>query len=268
MWIDSHCHLNDERFANDYDAVIKRAIEAEIGGMIVVGYDVPSSRRALELAKTYPVIWAAVGLHPHDAKLWDPLVRKELESLLLAPEVVAVGEIGLDFHYNYSSRDEQIRAFKEQIQLAREYDKPVIIHNREAHQDTLKVLDEVKLGKAGGVMHCFAGSKEMALACLKNNLYISFAGTLTFHNARRLAELALELPLDKVLVETDSPYLTPEPFRGRRNEPSFVKWVGQKLAEIKNISVETVMQITTENCQALFKLNQNGDLMKDDSGKG
>lgn len=254
MWFDSHCHLNDEVFDTDYKAVIKRAIEAEVGGMIVVGYDLPSSRRAVELAEEYPFIWAAVGVHPHDAKLWEPVIQKEIETLLMSPKVVAVGEIGLDYHYNYSMKEDQLRAFKEQIDLAKEYDKPIIIHNREAHQDTFQVLNEVKLGKAGGVMHCFTGSKEMAVACLKKNLYISFAGALTFRNARRLAEVAVEMPLDKVLVETDSPYLTPEPFRGRRNDPSLVKWVGQKLAELKNVPNEIVMQTTTENCQALFKL--------------
>ena len=255
MWFDSHCHLNDEAFQNDLSAVLDQARQAGVSGMMVVGYDLPSSIRAIELAHAYDILWASVGIHPHDAKNWDPEVRREIELLLKDSKVMALGEIGLDYHYDYSPRDDQRRAFREQLELADEYRKPVIIHNREAHGDTLQILSEVGIGEAGGVMHCFSGSKETAAACIKQGLYISFAGPLTFKNAKNLAEVAVEVPLDRILIETDAPYLTPHPFRGERNHPGLVPLVGQKLAELKNETVEAVMEITSRNSRNLFKLD-------------
>lgn len=255
MWFDSHCHLNDEAFKEDFSEVIGRAVEAGVSGMMVVGCDLSSSLRAIELAHTYSMVWAAVGIHPHDAKCWGPKVRGEIEQLLREPKVMAVGETGLDYHYDYSPRDDQRRAFREQLEIASEYRKPVIIHNREAHGDTMQILTEVGIGEAGGVMHCFSGSKETAAACIKKGLYISFAGALTFKNARNLTEVAVEVPLDRILVETDAPYLTPHPFRGERNHPGLVPLVGEKLAELKNLPVEIVMEATTCNSRNLFKLD-------------
>jgi TatD DNase family protein len=195
-----------------------------------------------------------VGVHPHDAKTWTPLTAQRLAELLQEPKAVALGEIGLDYHYNYSSREEQLRAFQEQMSLAAQSGKPVIVHSREAHQDTYDLLNQAKLGPAGGVMHCYTGSLEMGKQYLRMGLHISFAGALTFTNASKLREVAAGLPLDRILVETDSPYLTPHPFRGQRNEPGYVRLVGEKLAELKGLPVETVMKQTADNTNRLFGL--------------
>ncbi len=252
MWIDSHTHLNDEAFQDDYQAVIKNSSEAGIERMLVVGYDIPSSMRAVQLAQSNDFIYAAVGVHPHDAKLWDASVEEQIRKMLSEPGVVAVGEIGLDYHYNYSQKEDQLRIFKGQLAIAKEYDKPVIIHNREAHQDTYDVLEQAKIGPAGGVMHCFSGSWEMAKQFLELGLYISFAGSLTFKNADKLRGVALKIPEDRILIETDCPYLTPHPFRGDRNEPSRVTLVGEKLAEIKQVPLTEIAGLTTRNAKNLF----------------
>lgn len=255
MWIDTHCHLNDPVFREDYPAVIERACQSGIGRVIVAGYDLESSREAVRLAGEYEMVYAAVGVHPHDAKTWTPQAAEDLRRLLGEAKVVALGEIGLDYHYDYSPRAEQIEVFREQLRLAKEFEKPVIIHNREAHQDTLRVLTEETLGPAGGVMHCFTGSREIAKQCLGLGLHISLAGPITFANAHKLREMAAELPLEKLLVETDSPYLTPHPFRGRRNEPERVRLIGEKLAEIQGRPVETVRELTTTNAKRLFRID-------------
>lgn len=254
MWIDSHTHLNDQAYQEDYATVIEAAVNNNVEAMMVVGCDLESSRRAVELAKEYPMLWATVGIHPHDAEYWNQEAALELQNLLTEPKVVAVGEIGLDYHYLYSSKEDQLKAFKEQIWIAKQYNKPIIIHNREAHQDTYTLLSKERIGPAGGVMHCFSGSREMALQFLELGLQLSFAGALTFQNADKLRNVAAEIPLERLLVETDCPYLTPHPFRGRRNEPLRVALVGQKLAEVKQLAVSEVMQTTTANSKALFKI--------------
>ena len=264
MWIDSHAHVNDEAFWEDYRQVIDSALAQGVETVIVPGYDMPSSRLAVELAAREPILWAAVGIHPHDAKSWSPAVAFELAALIQTPRVVAVGEIGLDYYYNHSSQEEQRVALEAQLELAGQFQKPVIIHNRDAHQDTLTVLTgfakqhpkfvETMVEQCGawGVMHCFSGSVETAIQFVKLGLLISFAGALTFKNAVKLRDVAEKLPLSKLLVETDSPYLTPHPFRGRRNEPARVELVGEKLAEIKGLPVNEVMEATTANCKRLF----------------
>lgn len=251
-WIDSHAHLNDAAFENDLERVIDTAFESGVKAILVPGFDLASSIKAVELAAKYQMLWAAVGVHPHDAKTWDRTQANEIAQLLVEPKVVAVGEIGLDYHYNYSTKEEQLKAFIEQLHLAKEYYKPIIVHNREAHQDIWETLNREKIGAAGGVMHCFSGSREMALRFLNLGLYISFAGPLTFTNAVKLRDAAAAVPPEKLLVETDSPYLAPHPLRGRRNEPANVKLVGAKLAELKNMACEEVMELTSANAQKLF----------------
>ncbi|MGE5605138.1 MAG: TatD family hydrolase [Bacteroidota bacterium] len=251
-WIDSHAHLNDEAFKLDVEQIIESALAAGVKAILVPGFDLASSVKAVELAGKYPMLWAAVGIHPHDAKTWDQATATQIEQLLAQPKVVALGEIGLDYHYNYSTKAEQLKAFIEQINIAKSCRKPIIIHDREAHQDTLETLSRERPGDAGGVMHCFSGSGEMAAQFLHLGLHISFAGPLTFTNAVKLREIAAGIPLERLLVETDSPYLAPHPFRGRRNEPAYVKLVGEKLAEIKRLSIAEVMSITAENFKNLF----------------
>jgi TatD DNase family protein len=272
MWIDSHAHLNDDAFQDDLRQVMEEMTAQNIIAVIVPGYDLLSSERAVELAAKEPRLWAAVGIHPHDAKCWGPHIAARLEELLREPKVVAVGEIGLDYHYNYSAREEQLTAFDAQLHLAGQYNKPVIIHNREAHQDTLETLTRFvnrrqhsNTGQTAspsvirGVMHCYSGSLETALQCLQLGLMISFAGAITFNNATKLREVAKNLPLSKLLVETDAPYLSPHPFRGRRNEPARVAVVGTKLAEIKGLTVPEVMDATTANCMELFGIQASND---------
>lgn len=263
MWIDSHAHLNDDAFQDDFQQVMAEMVAQNIGAVIVPGYDLPSSERAVELAAQEPLLWAAVGIHPHDAKLWDSKIMARIEALLLEPKVVALGEIGLDYHYNHSTREEQLAAFEAQLHLAGQYNKPVIIHNREAHQDTMEILTRWrqanfnkvdKLSCTWGVMHCYSGSLETAIQCVNLGMMISFAGAITFTNATKLREVAEKIPLSKLLVETDSPYLSPHPFRGRRNEPSRITLIGVKLAEIKGVPVEEAMETTTANCKELFKI--------------
>jgi TatD DNase family protein len=255
MWIDTHSHLNDPAFAADYQLVMQRARQAGVERMMVVGYDLESSRRAVRLAGEYEYLYAAVGIHPHDALQWTTQVALELRQMLTLTKVVALGEIGLDYHYDHPPKAEQIRVFKEQLALAKQCQKPVIIHNREAHQDVLTMLATEQLGPAGGVMHCLTGSREMAMHWLALGLYLSFAGPLTFTNARQVRELAQGLPLERLLVETDCPYLAPHPQRGQRNEPAWVKLVGEKLAEVKQESVATVQRVTTANAKTLFGIN-------------
>ncbi len=252
MWLDTHAHLNDEAFMEDLPAVIVAA--ADLVAVIVVGYDLASSEQAVALATAYPQLYAAVGIHPHDAKNWTAATSEKLASWLEQEKVVALGEIGLDYYYEYSSKAEQQIAFRAQLGLARELQKPVIIHNREAHQDTLENIKEIGLGERGGVMHCFSGSYETAELYLRQGLEISFAGSLTFNNAHKLREVAAALPLERLLVETDAPYLTPVPYRGKRNQPQWVELVGKKLAEVKGLAEVEVMQATTANAKRLFGL--------------
>jgi TatD DNase family protein len=260
MWIDSHAHLNDIAFNNDYQSVIEAAGANKVEAIIVAGFDLASSELAVRLASKEKMVWAAVGIHPHDAQYWDETAANRLAGLLQEPKVVAVGEIGLDYHYERSPRETQLKAFKEQLEFAGQYNKPVIIHNREAHQDTLKILQDFASGPAykgleiSGVMHCFSGSYEAATQFLKLGLLISFAGPITFPNANKLREVAMKLPLSKLLIETDAPYLSPHPFRGKRNEPARVELIGTKLAEIKDLSVLEIMKSTAANCKGLFKI--------------
>jgi TatD DNase family protein len=258
MWIDTHCHLNDQAFRDDYQTALKTARTAGVGVLVVVGFDLESSRRAAQLAREHESIFAAVGIHPSDADTWDETVARELRRLLTEPKVVALGEIGLDYHYDDApAKVVQRRVFRQQLDLAGQLQKPVIIHNREAHQDTWAVLQETPLGPAGGVMHCFSGSRETARQYLAMGLYLSFAGPLTFNNARQVREVAREIPLERLLIETDAPYLAPHPHRGQRNEPGLVGLVGEKLAEVKGLAVTRVMEVTTANAQALFGLQMD-----------
>lgn len=255
MWVDSHCHLNDQVYNETVDQIIASANASNVKQFIVVGYDLESSKQAVKLAQQYNSIWATVGIHPHDAKYWNDETAQEIKELLTESKVVAVGEIGLDYYYNHSSKEDQIRAFKEQLMIAKEYSKPIIIHNRDAHQDTLNILKKEGVGPSRGVMHCFSGSLEVARECLKLGLDISFAGPLTFNNAHKLREVAASIPVENILVETDSPYLAPHPYRGQQNNPAMVGLVGAKLAEVKGMTLTEVAQITTDNCTRLFRLN-------------
>lgn len=254
MFLDSHVHLDDARFAEDRDQAIRRALDAGVTIMINVGADMNSTRESLKLAKGYPgIIYAAAGIHPHDAKNATEDDYRELESYLAQPEVLAVGEIGLDYHYDLSPRAVQRIVFERQLDLAVAKDKPVIIHMREATQDTLNLLQQYA-GKLRGVMHCFSGSWETACAVLDLGLHLGFDGPLTFANAAKLREVAVKAPSDRILIETDCPYLTPVPYRGKRNEPAFVREVAGTLAELKKVDLEEIALLTANNARGLFAI--------------
>jgi len=259
--IDSHCHLDNRRFDIDRQAVIARAVENGVACIINPGGDLPSSRAAVTLAQQCESVYAAAGIHPHDAKTLDAPGLEELKKLAGSPKVVAIGEIGLDFYRNLSPPQVQRRAFEAQLELAAELGLPVIVHDRDAHDDVLSILREwctslhvsrSALHSNVGVLHSFSGDAAMAERALALGFYIGVSGPVTYPNAGQLRDVVRAVPVERVLLETDAPYLTPQPHRGRRNEPAYVRFVAQAVAEIKGLSLEQVMIQTTANVRALF----------------
>jgi TatD DNase family protein len=251
MIFDSHAHLDDEKFDEDREAVIERALAAGIAGIINVGTNRASSAASVQLAARYPEIFAAVGIHPHDAKEAKEEDYLQMAQWAKADKVVAVGEIGLDYYYDLSPREIQKQVFIRQLDVARQSGMPIIIHNRDSHKDMMEILQTQAKGLTG-VFHCFSGSLEMAKELIKMGLYISIAGPVTFKNAQKLPEVIAGIPLERLLVETDSPYLTPHPYRGKRNEPAHVRLVVNQIAAIMAMEPEQVAEITRENVKALF----------------
>ena len=253
MLIDTHCHFNHNKFLEDTQDCLHRAKRADVQQMIVVGYDRESSRQAVTLADCYaPTLFSAVAVHPHDAKSWDSTVEQELREMAENPCVVAIGEIGLDFHYDFSPRPQQIEAFRAQMRLAHEVGLPVIIHCREAYPETLAILEEEGVQEIGGVMHCWAGTAAQAQQTTNLGMVLGFGGTLTFKNAEEVRASALAVPPEALLVETDAPYLAPVPHRGKRNEPAYTRLVAEKLAELRGMSLSDLAQLTTENAYRVF----------------
>jgi len=258
MLIDTHTHLDDARYDSDREAMIARAREAGVEAFVTIGCDLSTSQAAIALADRYPCVYASVGVHPHEVKHMGDEWYDELRRLATHKKVVAYGEIGLDYHYNHSSPKEQRNRFREQVALARELNLPVIIHTREAQEDTMTILREEKASDVGGVFHCFSGDAWLAKDALDLGFYLSFSGILTFQNASMLRDIAKTVPLDRLLIETDCPYLTPVPHRGKRNEPAFVSLVARQLAQIfasdPTLSTDAIGRITTENAKRLFKI--------------
>ncbi len=254
MLIDSHAHLEMPDFKKDLEAVIQRAKESGVEYIFTVGTEKKDWRRALEIANSHPTIYAILGVHPHNAKEIDDQTYPTLRELCREKKVKAYGEIGLDFFRNLSPRDVQLKRFREQIVLAKELQLPIVVHDREAHQETLEILTSEKAEDCGGIIHCFSGDYQMARGCMDMGFYISVPGSITFKNAGSLREVVKKIPLESLLVETDAPFLTPEPFRGKRNEPSYVRYTAQRVAEIKNISFEKVAEVTTENVLRVYRL--------------
>jgi TatD DNase family protein len=252
LLVDSHAHIDTSRFSADREAVIAAAIAGGVTRMIDPGCDLPSSQAALALARAHPgVVYAGVGVHPHDATTYNAEVRRQLREMARAPQVVAIGEFGLDYFRMLSPRDVQREVFVAHLELARECNLPCIIHVRDSHEDVVELLGEHGKGLRG-VFHCFSGNVAQAEECLSfEGFMLSFAGPLT-KEGNALPEVARMAPLDRILVETDSPYLVPRPLKARRNEPLFVKYTAQKLAEIRGMSLEEIAQITTANTVRLF----------------
>ncbi len=251
--IDTHCHLDISPLERDVDKIIKNASYSGVMRMITIGIDLMSSVAAIELASNYDQVYAAIGVHPHDASTFSPRLADELVSMAQNPKVVAWGEIGLDYAKNYSARPVQHDAFDEQLELAIQLNLPVIIHDREAHEDIFDILS-LKKGRIKGVIHCFSGNKEWAKKFLDLDFYISFTGVITFKNASSLREVVKYCPLDRIMVETDSPFLAPVPVRGKVNQPAYVYFVAQKVSELKGCSLKEVAQCTTQNAKDLFGL--------------
>ncbi|WP_282142419.1 TatD family hydrolase [Cytobacillus oceanisediminis] len=255
MFFDTHAHLNAEQYNEDLQEVIDRALDEGISNIVVVGFDRPTIEKAMELTEKYDFIYASVGWHPVDAIDMTEDDLQWIEELSSHPKVVALGEMGLDYYWDKSPKDIQQEVFRKQIRLAKKVKLPIVIHNRDATADIVEILKEEGAGEVGGIMHCFSGSPEIAKECVDMNFFISLGGPVTFKNAKKPKEVADVIPLEKLLIETDCPYLTPHPFRGKRNEPSYVKLVAEQIAQIKGLSVEEVAQATTENAKKLFGIN-------------
>lgn len=252
MLFDTHAHLNAEQFEEDLKDVIERAKQEGVGNMVIVGFDRPTITKAMELVEKYEFMYASVGWHPVDAIDMTNDDLAWIEELASHPKVVALGEMGLDYYWDKSPKEIQKEVFRKQIRLAKKVKLPIIIHNREATADIVNILREEGASEVGGIMHCFSGSVEVAEECIQMNFHISLGGPVTFKNARKPKEVAEAIPLEKLLIETDCPYLAPHPYRGKRNEPSYVKLVAEQIAEIKGIPFEVVAEKTTDNAKKLF----------------
>jgi TatD DNase family protein len=254
MFIDSHVHLDDKKYSHDREEVIQRAWEQDLDLIINVGESVGSSLKTIELAEKHPYIYASVGIHPHHAQEIREHDIAKIKELSQKEKVIAIGEIGLDYYYDFSPREAQLDLFLKQLALAKDLSLPIIVHNRESDNDCLAGFQRLFSSKVKGCMHCFSGDKEFALNCLDLGLYISFAGQITFPKADNLREVVKIVPLEKMLIETDSPYLAPQIKRGKRNEPAYVQYVAEKIAEIKNVTLEEVAETTSQNTKTLFSL--------------
>lgn len=253
MYFDSHAHINDRRFDKDRTELINSLFENEIYAFTEIGYDIESSQRAIELANEYERIYAAVGVHPADVDKLNDDGIKQIENMLTKEKVVALGEIGLDYHFDDNpERDVQKKWFEAQIDVAKSNNMPIVVHSRDAMEDTINILKSS--GYYNGIIHCYSGSKESAKILLDMGFYISISGPVTFKNAGKLLEVAKYIPDDRILIETDCPYLAPEPYRGKRNCPLYVKDVCRKIAELREIPTEKLAQITKNNSKAVYKI--------------
>ena len=251
---DSHAHLNGKKYPDDLHDTVLRAEANQVVYILNVGFNIESSRRAVELAQEYPNQYAAVGIHPHDANTYNLEAERILETLAANKKVVAIGETGLDYYRNISPKEVLIEAFKKQIALAKRLNKPLIIHDRDAHEDIMEILKKEKASDVGVVLHCFSGSAQMAMECVKQGWYISLAGPVTYPNAVKSVQVAEVIPIDKLLIETDCPYLTPQTLRGQRNEPAYLKYVAEKIAQIRKKPIEEIAYHTTENAKRFFRV--------------
>lgn len=250
--VDTHCHLNHKDFNDDREDIFKE-IEENMEFVVNIGYDLSSSRKSVEYAEKYKNVYATVGLHPTDiGDEWNPIVENALLEMGKNEKVVAIGEIGLDYHWMTKNESVQKQWFREQMEIARKLNKPVVIHTREATEDTVKILKEFP--DLHGIVHCYPGSYEIAMEVI-GNYYFGIGGVLTFKNSKKMVEVVKKLPLERLVIETDAPYLTPEPFRGKRNLPEYVKYVVEKIAEIKGVSAEEVAKITNQNAKEVYKIS-------------
>jgi TatD DNase family protein len=250
MLVDSHCHLN--MLSGDLGEIIERAKSAGVETILCVSVDLETAPNVIKIAEEFKDVFASVGLHPSHKVDVEPTLQDYL-TLADHPKVVAIGEMGLDYYYNKDNLDKMRDRFRTQIQVARKVNKPIIIHTRDAREDTLKIMEQEKASEVGGVMHCFTESWDMAEKAMAMGFYISFSGIVTFKNAKNVADVAKKVPIERILIETDAPYLTPVPFRGKPNGPQYVKYVADHIAELKNLSFDEVAKTTSGNFFELFK---------------
>lgn len=265
--IDTHAHLHLEQFDADRDMVFARAQEAGVQRIIEIGYDLDSSRAAVALAEQHDHVYAVVGIQPHYAKEADARWLDEIRGMAARPKVVAIGEIGLDYYWNKAPHEDQERLFREQLALARELNMPVVIHSRDAREDTVRILGDVARGQPG-VMHSFSGDWEYAMACLEIGFMLSFSGPVTFPKATELHEVARRVPLDRVLTETDCPFLAPHPYRGKRNEPAYVRLVAERLAALREQPLEVVASAVWQNAERMFHFKRFVEVRSQESETG
>jgi len=254
MLFDTHVHLNSKMYEEDLDVVITRAIEADVTRMAVIGFDVPSNVRAIELAEKYDSIYAVVGIHPSDARSATAASWEIIKEQLKHPKVVALGEIGFDYYHDTSFNDIQRVVFERQLEIAKEMNMPIVVHMRDSVEDVYETLKEKGQG-LGGVIHCYSGDVDMMHKFLDLGFYIGLDGPVTFKNAHLVHEVAKSVPMERLVIETDGPYLTPAPYRGKRNEPAYVAYVAEKIAELKGMTYEEVCRITTENGLKMYRIN-------------
>ena len=248
--VDTHAHIYDKQFKPDFDEIIDR-ISKELEFIVSIGYDLESSEKSVNLAEKYPFIYGVVGVHPTDIKKYSDTVERKLEELARNEKVVAIGEIGLDYHWMEDPKEEQEEIFRRQMELSRRVGLPVVIHTRDAMEDTVKILEDYK--DVGGIMHCYPGSYETAEKLI-DRYYFGIGGVVTFKNNKVTKETVKKLPIEKIVIETDCPYLTPEPFRGKRNEPVYVRYIAEEIARIKEMPLEKVIEITTENAKKVYNI--------------
>ncbi len=255
MFIDTHVHLNADQYEEDLQDVINRALEAKVEKMVVIGFDRKTIERTMELIEQYDFVYGVIGWHPVDAIDCTQEDLEWIEELAAHPKIVGIGETGLDYYWDKSPKDVQQALFRKQIQLAQKIDLPIIIHNRDATGDVVNILHEENAASVGGVMHCFSGSVETARECIAMNFMISLGGPVTFKNARLPKEVATDIPLEHLMIETDAPYLAPHPYRGKRNEPAFVPLVAEEIARLKGLTIEEIAQATTDNAKKFFGID-------------
>lgn len=254
MFIDAHAHYEDEAFNEDRAYVLEKIQKAGCEAVIDAAQDVTTAKQILKLTEEYPFMYAAIGVHPHCAATFRNEDMAEIEKMSSHEKCVAIGEIGLDYHYDFSPRDRQQWVFREHIKLARKISKPIVVHDREAHQDTLDILQQEKAEECGCLIHCFSGSREMAKVIMKRNYFVSLGGAVTFKNARNIIEALEVIPLERILLETDCPYMTPVPYRGKRNDSELIPFTAKRIAEVKSVSLDSVFEITKNNTKCFFGL--------------
>lgn len=255
--IDTHAHIDFPNFDADRNEIIKSAFDSGLSAIINIGVDAETSMASVELADSNDRIYAAVGCHPHDSRIFTQEDKQAIERLAQHPKVVAIGEIGLDYYRDHSPHDVQQKVFAEQLVMAREFEMPVVVHIREAMQDALRILKENKVYLVGGVLHCFPGDSEDARIAADMNLMVSFGGSLTFKKSRT-AKAASEIPLENIILETDCPFMTPEPFRGKRNQPAYVRYAYKALSTLKNVPLAEIEKRVDENARRLFNIGDDG----------